>query len=84
MRVLRGREPKGALDQDLARCRFEQIAAPYHFADPLFGVVHDHRQVVGGNSVRTQHYEITDLFLQTLGLESLDRVAEPDARGADA
>ena len=83
MRVLGSRKSKGALNQNLARGRLEQIAAPYDFADSLLGIVHHHREMVGDDPVRTKHHEIADLILQTLRREPLNRIVEPEARGLD-
>ena len=82
--VLGSRESEGALNQNLARGRFEEVATSHHLADSLFGVVHHRGKVVGDDAVRAQHHEIAHLGLQALGGGSLNRIPKPDVRGADA
>ena len=60
MGIDRGGESQRALDEDLAGCRVDQVAAPHHVGDPLMGVVDHHRELVGEEPVGASHHKVTD------------------------
>jgi len=63
----------------LARRGIDQVGAAYHIGDALFGVVHDHRKLVGEGAVGAIGHEIADLPLDRLRDGSLQPIVERDS-----
>jgi len=73
---------QGLLQQDLARCRGQEIAAADDFRDALQFVVHDHRKVVGKKTIPAPDHEVSASLPAFLPDRSLEPVIEIDDRGA--
>ena len=78
VQVGRGGQAQQALQIDLARRRIEQVGAAHDVADPLLGIVHHHRQLVGEQAIGAAHDEIADLRCQGLADAPLQAIVESD------
>src|SRR5438093_6432966 len=58
----RRRKAERAIEQNLTRRGGEQIGAAHYFGDPHGGVVHDNRQLIGGNVVMSPDDEIAEIL----------------------
>jgi len=74
--VCRGFQPHQLLQIYLARSGVEQIGAAHHIGDPLCGIIHYYRKLVGEQSIGTLHDEIADFSFEVLGDAALQRIVE--------
>jgi hypothetical protein len=86
MRVAGLAESQGALQQDLAGRREQQVRAAHHVRDPLKGIVDDDGELVGVDAVGAPQHEVADRCIDHLLLLPLDSVFEDEhaRRGAEA
>ncbi|MNV57545.1 hypothetical protein D3C71_1498830 [compost metagenome] len=76
VQVMRGRYAQCLLQQNLARRGVDQVRAAHHVADALLGVVHDHRQLIGPETIGPQQDEIAYVTVHVLRDRPLQRVVE--------
>ena len=77
MQVARRRQAQRALQQDLAGGGVEQVRPAHDIGDPLFRIVHDHRQLVGPVAIRSAQDHIADVAVDRLRdapLQTIDEV----------
>ena len=78
MAILRVGQAKLLLQPQLPGGGVQQIAAPHHLGDPLKGVVHHHRQLIGVHPVRAAEDKVPALRRQVLGTVPLELIPEGD------
>ena len=84
MQITWRREAKQSLQQDLPRCRREQIGATHDVGDSLRIIVDDDGKLLRVKPVAATHDEIADVGAQLLLLRAIKSIAEFDRRVVDA
>src|ERR1700761_5183408 len=62
--VARSREPQGALQQDLPRCRLEQIASTHDFGNAHCRIVYDTGELIAGQAILAPNQEIAKIRIR--------------------
>jgi len=55
-------KPERAIEQNLPRGGKQQVCPAHHFGDPHRGIVHDHGELIGRNSVMPPGHKITEIL----------------------
>lgn len=79
VQIVRDGQAEEGLQDDVARCRGQQVGAPDDVVDALLGVVDDHGEVVGIDAVGALQDEVTTLAGDGAGDTALLAVDEGDA-----
>jgi len=53
---------QGAIEQQLPRGGDQQVRAPHHFGDSHGGVIHHHRQLIGGQIIVPPNHKIAEIL----------------------
>src|SRR5271165_2996678 len=64
------------LQVDLTRRGIQQVRPAHDVGDALFGIVHDHRKLVGERAAGALHHKVADARLEALCEESAEAVGE--------